>query len=83
MKLVTMKRLNSALDDVRRELDSLDLWTERTASVEVYLVPAGVEYGLKWDGRDGAIDIPAVSTARLAERLLRVRITGPHLTVPG
>jgi len=69
MKLVTMKRLNSALDDVRRELDSLDLWTERVAGVEVYLVPAGFAYGWKWDGRHGSIDIPALSTSRLAERL--------------
>lgn len=69
MKLVTMKRLHRALADVRRELDRLEVWTEKISQVEVYLVPAGTAYGWKWDGPKGHISIPAVSTSRLGYQM--------------
>jgi len=66
MKIVNMKRLNSALADVIHDFEHLEIWNQTLYSIEVRLVNIGICYGCKWDGRDGHIDIPAVSLNRLS-----------------
>jgi len=67
-----MKRLNSALDQVRSELHYLEIWTPALAAIEIYLVPIGHSYGWKHNGRSGHISIPAVSLNRLAHRMFGI-----------
>lgn len=70
MRIVTMRRLISALEDVRNNLRSLELLSCSMAAIEVYLIPAGIAYGYKVLGRAGHIGIPAVSLHRIGELLL-------------
>ena len=67
MQIITPTRLNRALADVIRDFESFGIWNEVLAAVEVKLVPVGMAYGYKYNGADGAIEIPAVSIHRLCE----------------
>jgi hypothetical protein len=69
-KIITMPRLQSALDDVMDELDELGLWNERLAKVDVYLTWVGSAYGWQLYRGSGHIKIPALSLSRLSEMFL-------------
>ncbi len=69
-KIITMPRLQSALDDVMDELDELGLWNERLAKVDVYLTWVGSAYGWQLYRGSGHIEIPALSLSRLSEMFL-------------
>ena len=69
-KIITMPRLQSALDDVMGELDELGLWNKRLAKVDVYLTWFGKDYGWQWYRGSGHIEIPALSLSRLSEIFL-------------
>lgn len=72
MRLVTIDRLNSALDDVIRDFRNLGMWNDKLYGVDVYLVPVGYAYGWKWNGPHGHIDIPAISLSRLGSTLFGI-----------
>ena len=72
MRLVTLDRLNRALYDVIRDFEHLGIWNDRMYSVDIVLVPLHYAYGLKWDGEDGHIDIPAVSLSRLGSTMFGI-----------
>ena len=59
--VITMPRLEMALDDVRNELDRLGVWNGRLANVEVYLTWIGTAYGYQLYRSTGHIEIPAFS----------------------
>ena len=69
-KIITMPRLQSALDDVMDELDELGLWNERLAKVDVYLTWVGSAYGWQLYRGSGHIEIPVLSLSRLSESFL-------------
>ena len=66
-RVITLKRLNSALDDVRTELDRFGLWNARLADIDVYLTWFGGAYGYQFYRTTSQIEIPAVSLSRLWE----------------
>jgi hypothetical protein len=66
-KIITMPRLQSALDDVVGELDEVGLWNSRLAKVDVYLTWVGTAYGWQWYRGSGHIEIPAVSLIRVSQ----------------
>jgi hypothetical protein len=68
-RVITLKRLNSALDDVRTELDRFGLWNARLADIDVYLTWFGDAYGYQFYRTTSQIEIPAVSLSRLWELL--------------
>lgn len=63
---VTSTSLNRAVGRVQVELDRFGLWTDPVQEIDIWLVPAGIAFGWKWDGRDGQINIPAASWDRLS-----------------
>ena len=66
MKIVTLERLQRAVDKVMREFIAHGLWTPELDEIEVYLVPAGSPFG--WMARDdGHIRIPALSLSRMGD----------------
>jgi len=65
--VVTMARLNRALDRVVPELDRHGFWDERVEGLDVYLVPIGAPYGWQYFGRSGEIGIPSVSLCKLLD----------------
>ncbi len=72
--IVTLDRLNRAIDVVRKELDTHGLWTKKMADVEVFLETfnpmALSSYG--WhiaDGKTGSISIPSLCLPRLVHAL--------------
>jgi len=73
--VLTLTRLNRALDHVQGELIDLGFWSEEVAAVEVYLVAAGFAYAWKYDGGEGCMCFPAVSLSRYAERFGWPRVT--------
>lgn len=75
--IITMRRLQGALKDVRNELDVIGVLDERLESVDVYLTWFGVAYGYQYYKSTGHIEIPAVSIARLGERFS----TQPRMTL--
>ena len=72
MRLVTLDRLNSALDDVIRDFRHFGIWNDKLYAVDVYLVPVGYAYGWKWNGPAGHISIPAVSLSRLGSAMFGI-----------
>ena len=66
-RVITLKRLNSALDDVRTELDRFGLWNARLADIDVYLTWFGGAYGYQFYRTTSQVEIPAVSLSRLWE----------------
>jgi hypothetical protein len=66
-KVITMTRLQSAVDNVRLELDQMGVWNDRLAVIDVYLTWFGKDYGWQWYRGSGHIEIPAFSVARLNE----------------
>lgn len=68
--LVTMEILKKEIRIVEREYSNLGLMDDKLDGVEVYLVPLGVAYGWKWNGKDGRIEIPRASLGRIAELIL-------------
>ncbi|MDA8745230.1 hypothetical protein N9N28_11400 [Rubripirellula amarantea] len=73
--IITMRRLQGALDDVQGELDRIGVFDERLANVEVYLTWFGTAFGWHFYGSTGHIEIPAISTCRLSERMFGARRT--------
>jgi hypothetical protein len=76
-KIITMPRLQSALDDVVDELDEVGLWNPRLAKVDVFLTWFGTYYGWQWYRGSGHIEIPAVSLSRVNEMIYG----GPRMTL--
>lgn len=68
-KIITMSRLQSALDDVVDELDEMGLWNARLAKVDVYLTWFGTAYGWQLYRGSGHIGIPALSLSRVNEMI--------------
>jgi len=68
-KVITMQRLQSAMDDVVDELEQVGLWNERLAKVDVYLTWAGTAYGYQFYRSSGHIEIPALSLSRVIEMI--------------
>lgn len=69
--LISLKMLKKTIRKVEEDYESLGLMDDKLDGVEVYLVPFGVDYGWKWDGKDGWIDIPRVSITRIADLILK------------
>ena len=69
MRLVTLERLNSAMDDVIGDFRHLGMWNDKLYAVDVFLVPVGYALGWKWNGPGGHISIPAVSLSRLGSTM--------------
>ena len=69
-RIITMPRLQSAMDDVVDELDEVGLWSARLAKVDVYLTWFGTAYGWQLYRGSGHIEIPAVSLSRVSEMIL-------------
>ena len=67
--IITMPRLQGALNDVYRELDSVGVFDQRLAKVEVYLTWFGKAFGWQYYRSSGHIEIPAISIGRLSERV--------------
>ena len=76
-KIITMPRLQSAMDDVVDELDEVGLWNERLAKVDVYLTWVGTAYGWQLYRGSGHIEIPALSLSRVSELIYG----GPRMTL--
>ena len=69
--IITMPRLQRALDTVIREFESEGIWTDRVYNkIDVYLTwwPASA-YGWQFYGTSGNIVIPAISISRLVNQL--------------
>ena len=73
--IITIRRLQGALDDVQRELERVGLLDERLANVEVCLTWFAPAFGYQFYGSTGHIEIPAVSLSRLSERIFGGRRT--------
>jgi hypothetical protein len=76
-KIITMPRLQSAMDDVVEELDHNGLWNDRLFKVEVFLTWFGKPYGSQLYRGSGHIEIPAVSLSRVNELIFG----GPRRTL--
>jgi len=65
--LVTLAELERVNQQVAHEMESLGLWSDKLADVQVWLVPVSLDcYG--WhSGSPGSISIPAVSFAHLGD----------------
>ena len=67
--VITLKKLNSALADVRAELDKFGFWNPRLANIDVYLTWFGSAYGWQHYRRSRDIEITAFSLCRLCEAI--------------
>ena len=67
--VITLKKLNSALADVRAELDKFGFWNPRLANIDVYLTWFGSAYGWQHYRTSGVIEITAFSLCRLCEAI--------------
>ncbi len=65
MRVVTLARLQRALDQAVSDFRACGLYTDALHEVPVFLVPVGVAYG--WCSATSEICIPAVSLMRLGE----------------
>jgi len=71
MNVITKQQLDTANLAVTRELSALGFWDEATAQTETYLTLAGMAYGYQMYNGSGEILIPAISLARLGEKLMK------------
>ena len=67
--VITLKKLNRALADVRAELEKFGFWNPRLANIDVYLTWFGSAYGWQHYRRSGDIEITAFSLCRLCEAI--------------
>ena len=67
--VITLKKLNSALADVRAELEKFGFWNPRLANIDVYLTWFGSAYGWQHYRGTGDIEIAVLSLCRLCEAI--------------
>ena len=68
MNIVTLTRLNRAVNDVQIELQRHGFYDDKLASVDVYLSWCGYALGWCYYGTSGNIHVPAISFGKLFER---------------
>jgi len=67
MEIIILNRLNTALSEVRVELENAGFYDSSLSEVEVFLVPWGTAHGWQFYRDTGEIHIPSVSLSRLQD----------------